>query len=173
MYLDTSATQYTTLWPLVVYFVAVILLAVGMLGFSYLLGQRHQAKAAGEPYESGIVSTGSARLRFPAQFYLVAMLFVIFDLEAVFIFAWAIAFLELGWNGYIGVLVFIGALAIALVYAWRLGILDWGSKGRKSRSIARRGADRRSLDEEHVGQENNSYLPVPDYPVGRTLNRNI
>ena len=59
------------------------------------------------------------------------MLFVIFDLEAVFIFAWAIAFRELGWTGYVGVLVFIGVLVAALIYAWRLGALDWGSKGRK------------------------------------------
>jgi NADH-quinone oxidoreductase subunit A len=121
------------MWPLVVYFAAVILMVAGMLALSHLLGQRHQAKAKGEPYESGIVSTGSARLRFPAQFYLVAMLFVIFDLEAVFIFAWAVAFRELGWNGYIGALIFIGVLAAALIYAWRLGLLDWGSKRRIER----------------------------------------
>ena len=144
-----------------------------MLALSYLLGQRHQERATGEPYESGIVSTGSARLRFPAQFYLVAMLFVIFDLEAVFIFAWAIAFRELGWNGYIGVLVFIGALVAALVYAWRLGLLDWGSKGRRSRLIARRRADWQNPGEEQVGQENIPYLPVPHFPVGKTLNRNM
>jgi NADH-quinone oxidoreductase subunit A len=124
-----------TLWPLAVYFAAVILLVAGMLALSYLLGQRHQAKATGEPYESGIVSTGSARLRFSAQFYLIAMLFVIFDLEAVFIFAWAIAFREVGWIGYAGVLVFIGALVAALIYEWRLGAFDWGSKGRKARQV--------------------------------------
>ncbi|HEY9436261.1 MAG TPA: NADH-quinone oxidoreductase subunit A [Blastocatellia bacterium] len=102
-----------------------------MLALSYLLGQRHRARATGEPYESGVVSTGSARLRFSAQFYLVAMLFVIFDLEAVFIFAWAVAFREVGWTGYAGVLAFIGVLVAALIYEWRLGALDWGSKGRK------------------------------------------
>ena len=155
------------------YVVAVILLVAGMLAFSYPLGQRHQAKATGEPYESGIVSTGSAQLRFPAQFYLVAMLFVIFDLEAVFIFAWAVAFRELGWGGYIGVLVFIGVLVVALVYAWRMGILDWGSKGRKARLTAMRRADLRSPEQEQVGQENVPYLTVPHFPVGRTLNRNL
>jgi NADH-quinone oxidoreductase subunit A len=123
------AIHLATLWPLAVYFAAVILLVAGMLAVSYLLGQRHQARATLEPYESGIVSTGSARLRFSAQFYLVAMLFVIFDLEAVFIFAWAIAFRESGWTGYAGVVVFIGALAAALIYEWRMGALDWGSKG--------------------------------------------
>ena len=133
--LDTSATNDITLWPLLAYFAVVILLVAGMLALSYLLGQRHQAKAKDEPYESGIVSTGSARLRFSAQFYLVAMLFVIFDLEAVFIFAWAIAFREVGWVGYAGVLAFIGVLVAALIYEWRIGALDWGSKGRKTRRV--------------------------------------
>jgi NADH-quinone oxidoreductase subunit A len=103
-------------------------MVAGMLVLSYLLGQRHQERATGEPYESGIVSTGSAQLRFSAKFYLIAMLFVIFDLETVFIFAWAVAFRELGWAGYLGVLVFIGVLVAALIYEWRVGALDWGSE---------------------------------------------
>jgi NADH-quinone oxidoreductase subunit A len=127
------AIYLAPLWPLAVYVAAVILLVAGMLAISHLLGQRHQARATGEPYESGIVSTGSARLRFSAQFYLIAMLFVIFDLEAVFIFAWAIAFREAGWTGYIGALAFIGVLVAALIYEWRLGAFDWGSKGRRAR----------------------------------------
>jgi NADH-quinone oxidoreductase subunit A len=102
--------QTTTLWPLVVYAGAVTVLVTSMLALSYVLGQRHQGTATGEPYESGIVSTGSARVRLSAEFYLVAMFFVIFDLEAVFIVAWAIAFRELGWVGYIEVVVFIGIL---------------------------------------------------------------
>lgn len=120
----------TTLWPLVVYSGAVIVLVTSMLALSYILGQRHQGGATGEPYESGIVSTGSARLRLSVEFYLVAMFFVIFDLEAVFLVAWAIAFRELGWVGYIEVVVFIGILLTALVYLWRQGALDWGTVGR-------------------------------------------
>jgi NADH-quinone oxidoreductase subunit A len=116
------------LWPIVVYFIAVLALVAGMLVFSYLLGQRHGERATGEPYESGIVSTGSARLRFSAKFYLVAMLFVIFDLEVAFVIAWAIAFRELGWTGYLGILFFIGVLVAALIYEWRLGALDWGTR---------------------------------------------
>jgi NADH-quinone oxidoreductase subunit A len=122
--------QTTTLWPLVVYAGAVIVLVTSMLALSYVLGQRHQGTATGEPYESGIVSTGSARVRLSAEFYLVAMFFVIFDLEAVFIVAWAVAFREVGWGGYVEVVVFIGVLLAALVYLWRQGALDWGAVGR-------------------------------------------
>ena len=125
----------TVLWPLALYFVLVVGFVITLLVVSALLGERHREPATGLPYESGIVSTGSARLRFSAQFYLVAMLFVIFDLEAAFIFAWAIAFREVGWIGYAGVLVFIGVLVAALIYEWRLGALDWGSKGRKARQV--------------------------------------
>src|SRR5688572_31290516 len=74
-----------------------------MLGLSFVLGQRHKEHATNEPYEGGILSSGSARLRFSSQFYLIAMLFVIFDVETIFIFSWAIAFKELGWFGYFGV----------------------------------------------------------------------
>lgn len=104
-----------------------------MLGFSYVLGQRHQDRATGAPFESGIVSEGSARVRLSAKFYLVAMLFVIFDLEAVIIFAWAVSGRELGWTGYWGVVVFIGILIAALAYEWRMGALDWGPKQRRTR----------------------------------------
>jgi len=121
------AAQLITLWPLALYFAAVVLVVAGMLGLSYLLGQRHHERATGEPYESGIVSTGSARLRFSAKFYLIAMLFVIFDLESVFIFAWAVTFRELGWPGYLGALIFIAVLVAALIYEWRVGALDWGA----------------------------------------------
>jgi len=118
------------LWPLVVYFIAVVALVTAMLGSSYVLGPRHAEKATIQPFESGIVSVGSARLRFPAKFYLIAMFFVIFDLEAVFIFAWAIAFRSVGWAGYIEVLVFVAVLMAALTYLWRVGALDWGPRRR-------------------------------------------
>ena len=71
------------------------------MALSYVIGERHKAGAADEPFESGIVTVGLARLRLSAKFYLIAMFFVIFDVEAVFLFAWAVAFRELGWAGYI------------------------------------------------------------------------
>ncbi len=116
------------LWPLGLYFVIVLLLVAGMLGLSHILGQRHQDRATGSTYEGGILSEGTARVRLSIKFYLVAMFFLIFDLEAVFIFAWAIAARELGWRGYGEILVFIFILAAALVYLWRLGALDWGTR---------------------------------------------
>jgi NADH-quinone oxidoreductase subunit A len=122
-----------------IYFLCVLGVAGFMIGASALLGQRHKDRATGEPYESGIVSAGSARLRFTSRFYLIAMLFVIFDLEAVFIFAWAVVVREAGWAGYISILVFILLLAVALVYLWRVGALESGpSRGHRSR-IAREG----------------------------------
>lgn len=121
----------TILWPLVVYGIIVFSLVVLILSLSYVLGQRHKDRATGEPFESGIVNTGSARLRFSSQFYLIAMLFVIFDVETVFIFSWAIAFRELGWFGYVGVLIFIILLLVVLFYEWRNGALDFGPDGKK------------------------------------------
>jgi NADH-quinone oxidoreductase subunit A len=114
----------TVLWPLAVYFVIVIALVVALLGLSALLGEHHCERATGRPYESGIASTGSARLRFGASFYLVAVFFVIFDLEAAFIFSWAVALRDIGWTGYVEGVLFIGVLLAALVYLWRVGGLD-------------------------------------------------
>ena len=85
------------LWPLVAYFAFAVVLVAAVLIVSYLLGQRHSEPATGEPYEGGIVSEGSARVRFSVRYYLVTMFFVVFDLEAVFLFAWAGAARELGW----------------------------------------------------------------------------
>jgi NADH-quinone oxidoreductase subunit A len=116
----------TVPWPFVVYGTAVFVLVGAMLALSYVLGERHKDRARNEPYESGIPTTGSARLRLSAKFYLVAMFFVIFDLEAVFVVAWAIGLMELGWAGYIEIAIFIGVLLAGLVYLWRLGALDWG-----------------------------------------------
>jgi NADH-quinone oxidoreductase subunit A len=114
----------TTTWPLVAYAVTVGVVIVGMLGLSFVLGPRHGEGTAAEPYESGIVSTGSARSRHTAQFYLIATFFVVIDLESAFLFAWAAAVRELGWAGFVEALVFVVLLLAALVYLWRVGALD-------------------------------------------------
>ena len=111
---------------LVAYCIIILLLVGAMLGLSYVLGQRHNDPATGTPYEGGIISEGSARVRFPAEFYLVAVFFVIFDLETVFLFAWALDSRTLGWAGYAEALVFTGVLIFTLAYLWGVGALDWG-----------------------------------------------
>lgn len=120
------------LWPLVIYFLAVVLMVLVILGLSSLVGQRSKMQGAtAEPFESGVVGIGSAQVPVSVEFYLIAMFFVIFDLETVFIFAWAIAFRELGLFGYLAISVFVLILVIALIYEWKSGALDWGVKTRK------------------------------------------
>ncbi|MBD3335894.1 MAG: NADH-quinone oxidoreductase subunit A [Candidatus Eisenbacteria bacterium] len=122
------------LWPIALYGAAVLALVAVMIGVSHVLGQRHRERATGEPYESGIVSEGSARMRFSVKYYLVAMFFLIFDLEIIFIVTWAVAARELGWAGYGAVVVFIAVLVIALAYLWRSGALEWGTGARRRRA---------------------------------------
>ena len=114
------------LWPLLVYFAAAVALVALMISLSHVLGQRHRDRATGEPYESGIIPTGSAWMQLDVKYYLVAMFFVIFDLEAVFIFAWAVSLREVGWAGFVEALIFIVILVAALTYLWSVGALDWG-----------------------------------------------
>jgi NADH-quinone oxidoreductase subunit A len=91
---------------------------------SHLLGERHRAPGRDIPYESGITPTGTARLRYGAHFYPVGIFFILFDVEAVFLFAWAVAFRELAWAGYLAAALFIVTLLLGLVYIWKLGGLD-------------------------------------------------
>lgn len=118
------------LFNILVYGIAVAVLIGAMIILSYVLGQRHREAATGEPYESGIVSTGSARLRFSAQFYVIAMFFVIFDLESVFLISWSISIREAGWGGFGAVLVFLAFLLSGLIYEWRIGAFDYAASGR-------------------------------------------
>ena len=126
-----TLAQNAHLWPLLLYAVLVGVLLTAILSLSHILGQRHKERATDLPYEGGVEQTGSARLRFSAQFYLVAMLFVIFDVEAVFIMLWALGLYELGWAGYIGAALFIAQLVVVLVYEWGIGALDFGPDGLK------------------------------------------
>jgi NADH-quinone oxidoreductase subunit A len=129
--MPVSIINSIPLWPLLLYTGLVIVLLIAILSLSYILGQHHRDRATNKPYEGGIEQTGSARLRFSAQFYLVAMLFVIFDVEAVFIMLWALGFYELGWPGYIGVAIFIGQLVVVLIYEWGIGALNIGPDAKK------------------------------------------
>ena len=121
------------LWPFGLYAVAVVALAAIMIGLSALLGERHDDRATGKPYESGIPATGSARVPYAVEYYVVAMLFVVFDLEAAFLFAWAVSARSAGWAGFTAVAVFVFVLLAGLVYEWSQGALDWGRLGRERR----------------------------------------
>lgn len=122
----------SSLIPLVIYFMSVLGLVSLVIGLSWVVGGRvKRYPATGEPFESGIVSVGTAQVPISVEFYLVAMFFVIFDLETVFIFAWAVAFEELGWAGYAALVVFVVILVLALIYEWKSGALDWGIKTRR------------------------------------------
>ena len=120
-------------WAFAIFILGVFGLCAFMLGASSLLGSKAWGRSKNDPFESGIVSTGSSRLRLSAKFYLVAMLFVIFDVEALFLFAWAVSVRESGWAGLIEATVFIAILLAGLVYLWRIGALDWAPTGRRER----------------------------------------
>jgi NADH-quinone oxidoreductase subunit A len=117
-------------WPFLVYAVLAVLVTAAMIGVTALLGQRHRDLTTDVRYESGLPPAGPLPRRFSIEFYQVAVFFVVFDLEAVFVFAWAIGLRESGWSGYLVVLVFIVLLLAGLVYLWRQGALDWGTSAR-------------------------------------------
>ena len=110
--------------PFLFYFALVMVVVLTMLVLSHFLGERIDRPGKNLPFESGIVSVGSAHFRISIQFYLPAILFIIFDLEVVFLFAWAVAVKEAGWPGFVEISVFIFILIAALFYLWRIRALD-------------------------------------------------
>lgn len=118
-------------WPFLVYTIIAFAIVAVMIGLSYVLGEKHKGKATDDPFESGIIPTGEAHLRFSSHFYLIAMFFVIFDLDAAFIMVWAVSFRELGIAGYLGVAVFILVFVVVLIYELGIGALNFGPDGKK------------------------------------------
>jgi NADH-quinone oxidoreductase subunit A len=99
--------------------------AVAMIALSHLLQPRRPTDVKGMPYESGMTPLGGTRDRFSVKFYLVAMLFIVFDIEVVFMIPWAVAFRDLGLFGLVEMLVFVMILLVAFVYVWKRGALEW------------------------------------------------
>ena len=128
-----AVTTMSHNWAFAVFLLGVFGLIAFMLGLSSLLGSKAWGRSKNDPFESGMLPVGSARLRLSAKFYLVAMLFVIFDVEALFLFAWAVSVRESGWAGLIEATVFIAILLAGLVYLWRIGALDWAPEARRKR----------------------------------------
>jgi NADH-quinone oxidoreductase subunit A len=118
-------------FSLAVYGVLVLAVVAAMLVVASWLGEKKASPEKSRSYECGVIPTGTARLRYPVPFYLVAIFFLIFDVETVYIFTWAVAQDELGWLGWLQMSFFIVVLLIGLFYIWRKGGLDWGPMYRK------------------------------------------
>lgn len=118
-------------FSLALFTVLVLAFVASQLFIASWLGEKKPTPEKARPYESGIIPTGSARLRYPVPFYLVAIFFLVFDVEGAYIFSWAVACEELGWAGWLQMTFFIGLLLLGLVYIWKNGGLDWGPTSKK------------------------------------------
>jgi NADH-quinone oxidoreductase subunit A len=116
-------------FPLLVVFAMAIGLALGLWALATLLGPRRPSPVKDAPFECGSEPIGSARDRFGVKFYVLALLFLVFDVEAVFIYPWAVQLKQLGWAGYVSMAIFAFTLVIGLVYVVKKGVLDWERGG--------------------------------------------
>lgn len=112
-------------FPVLVLIILATGFAVGALTLSHFVGSKHPNPKKLRPYECGMTPIGSARQRVPVRFYLIAMLFILFDIEVVFLYPWAVVFNALGIFGFVEMMIFIAILAIGYAYIWRKGALDW------------------------------------------------
>ena len=111
--------------PVLIHFLVVVAVAAVILGLSAWVGVKRPSRAKLSPYECGIPPVGDARERFSVSFYLVAMLFILFDVEVVFLYPWAVIFRSLKWFGFVEMLLYIAILLSGYVYLWKKGALDW------------------------------------------------
>ena len=112
--------------PLLLHFAIAFGVAGAIVTLSYFIGQHKPNRAKLSPYECGVQPIGDARGRFSVKFYLVAMLFILFDVEAVFLYPWAVILRELKMFGFWEMIVYIGIVLVGLFYVWKKGVLDWG-----------------------------------------------
>lgn len=126
--------SYTELYfPVLVQAIIAMGLAAGLLSVSYLLGKRVRNRVKDMPYESGIVPTGDARQRFSVKFYLVGMLFILFDIEAIFLYPWVVVYRELRMVAFVEMLIFVALVLSGFFYIWKKGALDWSGSDLASR----------------------------------------
>ncbi len=111
--------------PLGLQLLVAVGLACGLMGLAYLLGHRVRSHTDQSPYECGVEPIEPAGKRYTIRFYMVAMLFILFDIETAFLYPWATVFRELGMRGFAEMAVFIGVLLVGLLYCWRRGALEW------------------------------------------------
>jgi NADH-quinone oxidoreductase subunit A len=119
-------SSYTEAYfPVLLQFVIAMSVAALMLGGSYLLGRRVKNAVKDSPYECGIAPRSDARQRFSVKFYLVAMLFILFDIEVIFLYPWAVVFRELKMFAFVEMAIFIGLVLCGFLYIWKKKALDW------------------------------------------------
>ncbi len=141
--------------PFLIYLFAVLALTVTILVISHLLNPKITPRVNPLPFESGIVPTGTTDLRWTVNYYLVAILFVIFDMEAVFLYIWAAVVLEAGWPAFWGTSMFVLILLVALVYEWRMGVLEWGDKlNPRQQNTKTKSLETDRLETNHLEQSN-------------------
>jgi NADH-quinone oxidoreductase subunit A len=114
-----------TYFPVLIQAILAVVVAAALVAISFLLGKRVKNRVKDSPYESGIAPTGSARERFSVKFYLVAIVFILFDIEAIFLYPWAVVYRELKLFGFVEMLLFIVLVFSGFFYIWRKGALDW------------------------------------------------
>jgi NADH-quinone oxidoreductase subunit A len=117
--------------PLLLHFGIAAVIAGAIVTLSYFIGQHKPNRAKVSPYECGVQPIGDARERFSVKFYMVAMLFILFDVEAVFLYPWAVVLRELKMFGFWEMMVYIGIFLVGLFYVWKKGVLDWGLSASK------------------------------------------
>ena len=126
--------SYTELYfPVLVQALLAMALAAGLLTASYVLGKRVRNRVKDTPYESGMVPTGDARHRLSVKFYLVAMLFILFDIEAIFLYPWVVVYRELKMFAFVEMLVFVALILAGFFYIWKKGALDWSAESTADR----------------------------------------
>lgn len=114
------------LLPLLVIFIVAGGFVATMLILAILLGPRRHTAVKDEAFECGTIATGDANQRLSVKFYLVAVIFILFDIEIVFMYPWAVRAMELGWNGFAAMCSFLAIVVLGLAYIWKRGVLDWG-----------------------------------------------
>jgi len=124
-------TYAETYWPVLLQALIAMAVATAMIGISYLLGHKVRNRVKDMPYECGIAPTGSARERFSVKFYLVGMLFILFDIEAIFLYPWAVVYRELRMFAFFEMLIFIALVLAGFFYIWKKGALDWSGEPKR------------------------------------------
>src|SRR6267142_1963706 len=114
-------------FPVLVQAILAVIIAAALIVISYVFGKRVRNKVKDTPYESGITPTGDARGRFSVKFYLVAMLFILFDVEAIFMYPWAVVLRDLKMFGFWEMFVYVLIFLVGFFYVWKKGVLDWGA----------------------------------------------